>query len=531
MASWTDRLRRAAWALPAAAAVAAAPPDPLPEPRAEAMKLPPVPAGSEAGVPLPIDLPTALRLADVSPLDIAIAAERLNAAAATLDRARVMWLPNVGVGADYFRHDGQIQDIRGEVFGTSKSSFLLGYGPTFDFATADAYFAPLVGRQLVRARAAEVQAAKNDSLFAVANSYFDVQQARGEVAGALDAARRAEDLVARTQKLAPGLIPDVEINRARAELARTKENVEAAYERWQVASAELTRLLRLEPGTVVVPAEPPDLRVSLVDAAANPADLFPVGLANRPEVAAHAAAVQAAQARTRQEQVRPFVPKVALRGLATPSGGLTSGYFGGGINDDIGKFGSRNTMDLQAVWQLENFGLGNKARVREQQAGVRGAAAELDLTRERVMAEITRAVARVRRAGNRLQQAEVGVKDAVESAEKNLAGLGQTKRVGESLILVLRPQEAVQSVVALNDAYRDYYAAVADVNRGQFELYRAVGHPASEVVKPHVIESPLVTTPAVAPAPAPPPAPPTAPAVPAGMPAWLNPPKPSQFVR
>ena len=544
MVSLTDRLRRAAWAIPAAAAVAAAPPQPtpvaqpmadvLPEPRTDgppdALILPPTPSGTEAGKPLPIDLPTALRLADVSPLDIAIAAERLNAAAAALDRARVLWLPNVGFGADYFRHDGQIQDIRGVVFGTSKSSFMLGYGPSFDFATTDAYFLPLVGRQLVRARAADVQAAKNDSLLSVANSYFDVQQARGEVAGALDAARRAEDLVARTQKLAPGLVPAVEVNRARAELARTKENVEAAYERWQVASAELTRLLRLEPGTVVVPGEAPDLRVSLVDPSATPNDLFPIGLSRRPEIEARAAAVQAAQARTRQEQVRPFVPKLALRGLAAPSGGFTSGYFGGGLNDDLGKFGSRNTVDMQAVWQFENFGLGNRARVREQEAGVRQAAAELDYARELVMAEITRALARVQRAAVRLKQAEAGVKDAVESAEKNLAGLGQTKRVGESLILVLRPQEAVASVIALNQAYRDYYGAVADVNRGQFELYRAVGHPASEVVRPAVVESPLIHTPTTPP-PAPPPVAAPAPAVPEGMPAWINPPTPSQFKR
>jgi outer membrane protein TolC len=500
----------------------------------DALKLPPVPAGDEAGRPLPIDLPTALRLADVNPLVIAIARERLKAAAAQLDRARVLWLPNVGFGADYFRHDGQIQDIRGEVFGTSKSSFLLGYGPTFDFATTDAYFAPLVGRQLVRARAADVQAAKNNSLYDVAVAYFDVQQARGEVAGALDAARRAEDLVARTQKLAPGLVPAVEINRAKAELARTKENVEAAYERWQVASAELTRLLRLEPGTVVVPAEPPDLRVALIDPATDPADLFPVGLANRPEVTARSAVVQAAQARTRQEQVRPFVPKLALRGMAAPSGGFTSGYFGGGINDDISKFSSRNTVDLQAAWQFENFGLGNRARVREQEAGFREAVAELDYTRELVMAEITRAVARVRRAVNRLQQAEQGVLEAVESADKNLSGLGQTKRVGDSLLLVLRPQEAVASVIALNVAYQDYYTAVADVNRAQFELYRAVGHPASEVVPPRVNESPLVRTPPE-PAPAPPvaqpPSQPAAPTVPNGLPAWLHPPTPSQYRR
>src|SRR5262245_15326892 len=82
----------------------------------------PTPAASDQ--PLPINLPTALQLAGVRPLDVALAAERIQVAAAQLDRAQVLWLPTLFVGPDYFRHDGQIQDIRGEVFGTSKQSML-----------------------------------------------------------------------------------------------------------------------------------------------------------------------------------------------------------------------------------------------------------------------------------------------------------------------------------------------------------------------------------------------------------------------
>ena len=43
---------------------------------------------------------------------------------------------------------------------------------------------------------------------------------------------------------------------------------------------------------------------------------------------------------------------------------------------------------------------------------------------------------------------------------------------------MIRPQEAVAAVQALAQAYNDYYGAVADYNRAQFRLYRALGHPA-----------------------------------------------------
>ena len=42
----------------------------------------------------------------------------------------------------------------------------------------------------------------------------------------------------------------------------------------------------------------------------------------------------------------------------------------------------------------------------------------------------------------------------------------------------MRPQEAVAAVQALAQAYADYYGAVADANRAQFRLYRALRRPA-----------------------------------------------------
>lgn len=452
------------------------------EPATAPLPLPAAPAGVPDARPLPIDLPTALRLAGVSPLDIAVAAERLKVAAAQYDRASVLWLPNLTAGADYFRHDGQIQDIVGTVFNTSRSSVLVGGGPALTLPVGDALYAPLAARQVVRSRRADVQAARNDSVLAVAEAYFGVQQARGEVAGAADAVRRADDLVRRTEQLAPGLVPAVEVNRAKAEAARRRQGVEVAYERWQVASADLARLLRLDPAAVVEPAEAPDLRVDLVGPDAPVDDLIPVALRHRPELESQQALVEATLARLKHEKVRPLYPSVVLRGTASQTPGLSSGYFGGGINDFVGTFGGRNSMDLQLVWGLDNLGLGNRAAVRERAAENRLALVQLLQVQDRVAAEVVQAAARSARSRNRVREAEGEVRNAVESAEKNLQGLGQTRRVGEQLVLVFRPQEAVAAVTALDQAYRDFYAAVADANRAQFALYRALGHPAGLLV-------------------------------------------------
>ena len=46
------------------------------------------------------------------------------------------------------------------------------------------------------------------------------------------------------------------------------------------------------------------------------------------------------------------------------------------------------------------------------------------------------------------------------------------------MILVVRPSEAMLALQGLAQANADYYAALADYNRAQFRLYRALGQPA-----------------------------------------------------
>src|SRR5439155_10038501 len=143
----------------------------------------------------------------------------------------------------------------------------------------------LAARQTLRARQADVQAAANDTLVAVSDAYFGVQQARGELAGAEDTVRRTEELVRRVSRLATGLVAPVEAVRAEAELARRQQAELLARERWRTAGAELLRVIRLDPTAQVEPQEPPQLLVTLLDLSRPVDDLVVLGLTNRPELA------------------------------------------------------------------------------------------------------------------------------------------------------------------------------------------------------------------------------------------------------
>jgi outer membrane protein TolC len=230
--------------------------------------------------------------------------------------------------------------------------------------------------------------------------------------------------------------------------------------------------------------EPPHIEVTLVGLDKPVDDLIPVGLTNRPELAAQQAIVRAALALLQQERIRPLVPSVLLRGAATnPAGTLAAGAFGGGRHDELNDFGARSDFDIQVIWELQNLWLGNRARVRERRAEYQLALLESLRLQDRVAADVVQAYAQGQGAASRVREAEKGLKDALLSVTENLKSVSEPKRVGMLDIPIIRPQEATAAIQALVKAYFDYYGAVADFNRAQFRLYRALGQPAQMILE------------------------------------------------
>jgi len=256
--------------------------------------------------PLPINLATALRLADARPLIIEAARAAIETENGLYQQAKVLWLPTVYVGADYLRHDGGQQNfITAQPIVGTRSQFLAGGGAAAVFALTDAIYAPLAERQLLEARHIQVQVAKNDALLLVARAYFDVQQARGNLAGIQDCLAKARELVRRVGALGKGLAPAIEVERVNTLLEYLEQQAALARRQWLISSARLTRVLRLAPAVVVVPLEPPHLQVTLISPKQDVDTLIPIGLTNRPELAAQQAVVQATLVRLKQEKMRP----------------------------------------------------------------------------------------------------------------------------------------------------------------------------------------------------------------------------------
>ena len=205
-------------------------------------------AADVAEVALPINLPTALQLAGVRPLDIATATAQLEQALGLLVQAKSLKLPNANGGVGYYRHDGLNQNLfNGTTFFQSTNALQVGGGPTLSVGVTDAIFAPLAARRVVASRRADVQSSRNDSLNNVAQQYFALQEARGRLVGADATIERSIRLVTFAEKLAPSLIAPLEINRSRAELESLRVYRETTLRDWRLASARLAEILLLEP--------------------------------------------------------------------------------------------------------------------------------------------------------------------------------------------------------------------------------------------------------------------------------------------
>jgi outer membrane protein TolC len=455
----------------------------------ENRQAPAVPPAAPAATdrPLPINLATALCLSNARPLVIAFAENSVELAAVQLQHAKVLWLPNFNTGVDYYRHDGYIQETQGPVIDISKSSLAVGAGATLDLGITDAIFLPLAARQELSSREFDLEAARNDALATVATAYFDVQEARGRLAGNLDAIAKGKELEKQVKGLAGGgaaggLVPQVEIDRVLALLYDLEQESAASRAAWQTSSARLNRVLRLNPGAVVVPIEPPQLQVTLIPPGRPVDDLIPVGLLNRPELASHKALVQATLERLRQERLRPLLPSVVLGGGSGPGGAFTGGLFEGSPNNDPYVGGARFDIELSAVWTLDNLGAGNRALVRERSVQQQRALLGLFDTQDRVAEEVVQAHAQLEAAAVQVGQAEAEVREANITLAGTRIGLREPLPVGGLLQLVNRPQEAVAALQQLDRAYDVYFAAVNGYNRAQFQLYRAMGYPARSLI-------------------------------------------------
>jgi outer membrane protein TolC len=445
----------------------------LPAPASEA-----APAFSPAeifppgNVVLPIDLPTALQIADAGNPTIALARAQEREAFEALRLAQLQWLPNLQAIPSYLRHDGEIQNAAGLVFQTSKSNLSAMGGAILDVDSGNALFGPLIARRLADAQSAATQAVNNNVQLNVALAYLDLLRTYGQLAVNADLLARDQEILLRTREATKAELAKTgaEINRAEAEVQlRLQERIFIKGD-IRVASSRLARLLLLQPTVALVPAEPAIVPITLVAENAPADDLVSIGLLNRPEVAESRSLVGASETRLRQSQLAPLMPHVQVY--------YDAGVFGGGQDAILHNFNGRGDGGAALMWQLNNLSLGNVASNRIRRTQVNEANYHVQEIQAEVADEVNSAVQIARARREMLDNAQEAVRQALKEFDK-FYELSISKRGPKDLLDTLQPLLALQT---LAQARNQYLSAVIEYNRAQFQLFTAMGRPSAEAL-------------------------------------------------
>jgi outer membrane protein TolC len=421
-----------------------------------------------------IDLTTALMLTTGKNPQIAFARARIQESLAQIDRANALKLPSIRAGMNYHKHEGQIQDVAGNIINTSRGSYYSGLGASAvgagspavpglvsQFHFADAIFQPRIAQRTACARQAGARATTNNLLLATAVAYIDLMRCEQEIAIAKEIVERSEKLAETTERFAKvgeGLESDHE--RARTELALRKSELIRAEEFAAVASSRLAELIRWDSAQRLVPSEEQITPIEMIDVSTSPRELVSMALSNRPELAESRHLVGEAVERLNREKNAPLIPSVALS--------ASYGLNGGGLGSTMSNFGDRMDADALAFWEVRQMGVGERAIRKESQSRITQARMQEFVQMDRVAREVTEAYAQVH---SRSQQIKV-VEDACESAEKSLTKNWDRIQNGQGL-----PIEVLQSIQAFAAAQREYVRVVADYNVAQFTLQRSLGWP------------------------------------------------------
>lgn len=457
----------------------------LPQPKV--MKVPaqptfPVPASLLGPNTYPIRLEEAFQLAGVQNAQIQIARTRVLEALAQRQLAAAQLLPNVNVGGNFNHHLGTLQQANGNILEVHRDSLYVGMGAgavgggtvtipglAWSANTSELLFRILVRRQNLAQAEFNSEAVRNEMMLRVASSYLDLLRASIRLAIALEMRELAQEVARVTANYAKtGLGRQADALRAETEFQQRSTEVVQAENDILQASARLAQLLHLDPAVRLLPADPCALPQALVPDPMPLPELLAIALVQRPEMKERQAAVQAALLELRGAKLLPFSPNILL--------GYSAGIFGGGGNliptePRFGNFGDRTDFDAIVHWSLRNLGVGNLALIRLGQSQVRQNQWRLVEVLDRVRAEVASAQARVQARFAQIDIAERAVQVSREAFQEDLV---RTKN-REGL-----PIEVLDSLRLLGRSRLAHLDAVIDYNRGQFELYFALGQPPAD---------------------------------------------------
>ena len=425
-----------------------------------ALHLPSFGAQTTNGSSYPIDLPATLRLAGAQNLDIQIARERLKEAEAERTSALERFFPWVAPGVSYHRRDGVAQGVPSGIISDAHfQSYYPGATLSAQVDLGDAIYKSQAAKQLVKASDQALETQRQDTILNAAQGYFDLAKAKALVEVITDALKTSQDYQQQLHEaVASGIAFKGDELRVQTQTKNYQIALRQGVEQQRVVAVNLARILHLDSRVELVPQDAGLTRLTLIEPGTAMDTLVERALRSRPELKESQALILAARESKKGAVYGPLIPSI---GAQVFGGGLGGGPDGGPSN-----FGAEGDYLVGLSWRIGPGGLFDSGRVRASKARL----AATEFGKAKLKDDITSQVV----AGlTRLQS----LSDQIVLAEANLASASETlrltrerKQFGVGVVL-----EDIQAEQELERARSQYVNALAEFNKAQYGLSRAVG--------------------------------------------------------
>jgi outer membrane protein TolC len=405
-----------------------------------------------------IDLQTALQLARAQNVDVQLARERLKEAQANHAGSIMKFLPWISAGAAFRRHEGRTQAVDGTLVDVDKQSTTLGPTITAQWDLGEATFATLASKQLSNSAAFCLTVQQQDSTLSAASGYFDLLKAKALVDVTQDAMRTSEEYEQQLRgAVNAGIAFKGDELRVQTQTERYRVNLAQARQQQRLAAARLAQALHLDPAIELEPRDEELVPINLV--ALSSQESFVVdALSSRPEIKQSEALIAAASDAKNNAVYGPLIPSIGVQAFL--------GEFGGGPGDATGNYGSSKDYYLGINWRIGPGGLFDFSRINASKARLNSA----QLNAEKIVNEIKRQVVE---SYSRIQTLSLQMqanRQSLTAATETLRLTRERKQLGVGAVL-----EDIQAQQEVARARADYINAIADFNKAQYELSKAVG--------------------------------------------------------
>ena len=246
--------------------------------------------------------------------------------------------------------------------------------------------------------------------------------------------------------------------RVQVQTERYQLALRQGLEQQRVAAARLAQILHLDSSVELVPQDGELVPLTLVETNTPLDSLVQQGLRLRPELKQSQALLTAANDAKNGAVYGPLIPSLGAQAFG---GGL-----GGGKNNSTGHFGQSEDYFVSLGWRIGPGGLFDFGRVHANKARLETAKLSGEKVRDEIIRQVVESHTRVQSLLDQLATA----KQDLATTSETLRLTRERKQFGVGVVL-----EDIQAQQELTRARADYLNAIADFNKAQYALLKAIG--------------------------------------------------------